>query len=56
MMRIFDGTTYRDMTPEEEEAWRAAQEQAPAPAPTAEERLDALEAAIMRGVELGYER
>lgn len=26
------------------------------PPPTAEERLDALEAAIMRGVELGYER
>ena len=55
-MRICDNGTYRDMTPEEEEALRAAQGQAPAPAPTAEERLDALEAAIMRGVELGYER
>ena len=35
-----------------EHQWRAAQEQVP----TAEDRLDALEAAIMRGVELGYER
>lgn len=55
-MRIYDNGTYRDMTPEEVGAWRAAQEQTPPPPPTAEERLDALEAAIMRGVELGYER
>lgn len=52
MMRIFDGTTYRDMTPEEVEAWKAAQGQVPAPAPTAEERLDALEAAIKEGLQL----
>ena len=51
-MRIYDNGTYRDMTTEEVEAWRAAQEQAPAPAPTAEERLDALEAAIKEGLQL----
>lgn len=51
-MRICDNGTYRDMTPEEVEAWKAAQEQAPAPAPTAEERLDALEAAIKEGLQL----
>lgn len=51
-MRICDNGTYRDMTPEEVEAWRAAQGQAPAPVPTAEERLDALEAAIKEGLQL----
>lgn len=51
-MRVWDNGTYRDMTPEEEEAWRAAQEQTPPPPPTAEERLDALEAAIKEGLQL----
>lgn len=51
-MRVWDNGTYRDMTPEEVEVWKAAQEQAPAPAPTAEERLDALEAAIKEGLQL----
>ena len=51
-MRICDNGTYRDMTPEEVEAWKAAQEQAPSPVPTAEERLDALEAAIKDGLQL----
>lgn len=55
-MRIYDNGLYRDMTPEEVAAMEDMAEQAPAPVPTAEERLDALEAAIMRGVELGYER
>ena len=55
-MRIYDNGIYRDMTPEEIEAMEGAQEQAPPHVPTPEERLDALEAAIMRGVELGYER
>lgn len=51
-MRICDNGTYRDMTPEEEEAWRAAQDQVHAPVPTAEERLEALEAALKKGLSL----
>ena len=46
-MRIFDGTTYRDMTAEELAAWE--QEKANAnPEPTAEERIAALEDSINR--------
>lgn len=54
-MRIFDGTTYRDMTAEELAAWE--QEKANAnPEPTAEERIAALEeqlaaAKILLGLE-----
>lgn len=54
-MRIFDGTTYRDMTAEELAAWE--QEKANAnPEPTAEERIDVLEqelkaAKILLGLE-----
>lgn len=51
-MRVWDNGTYRDMTPEEVEAWRAAQEQTPPPPPTAEERLEALEAALKKGLSL----
>ena len=38
---------YRDATPEEEAALRAAAAEAPAPEPTMEERLAALESAML---------
>ncbi len=53
---VWDNGILRDATAEELANWESMAEQTPAPVPTAEERLDALEAAIMRGVELGYER
>lgn len=43
-MRIFDGTIYRDMTAEEIEQWQQSMSDTPAPEPTAEERIAALEA------------
>ena len=45
---------YRDATPEEEAALRAAAAEAPAPEPTMEERMAALESAMleMLGVSL----
>ena len=52
MPKVLDCGVYRDMTPEEIEALEEAQEQVPAPVPTAEERLDALEAAIQKGLNL----
>lgn len=51
-MRIYDNGLYRDMTPEEVAAMEDMAEQAPAPAPTAEERLEALEAALKKGLSL----
>ena len=51
-MRIYDNGIYRDMTPEEVQAMEEAQEQAPPHVPTPEERLDALEAAIQKGLNL----
>lgn len=53
-MRIYDNGTYRDMTPEEVAAMEdmAAQDQVHAPVPTAEERLEALEAALKKGLSL----
>lgn len=42
-MRIFDGKVYRDATPEEIAAFEREAANAPAPEPTAEERLAALE-------------
>ena len=55
-MRIFDGTTYRDMTPEEIAAWDQSIVDTPAPEPTTEERIAALEeqlaaAKILLGLE-----
>ena len=55
-MRIFDGTTYRDMTPEEIAAWEQSIADTPAPEPTTEERIAALEeelkaAKILLGLE-----
>lgn len=55
-MRIFDGTTYRDMTPEEIAAWQQSMSDTTAPEPTAEERIAALEeelkaAKILLGLE-----
>lgn len=47
-MRVWDNGTYRDMTPEEVEAWKAAQEQMPAPAPTPGEQTVALARAMAR--------
>ncbi len=54
--RIFDGTTYRDMTPEEIAAWEQSISDTPAPEPTPEERIVALEeqlaaAKILLGLE-----
>lgn len=51
-MRIFDGETYRDATEEEIAALKAMQEQIPPPTPTPEERLDALENALKKGLSL----
>ena len=45
-MRIFDGTTYRDMTPEEIAAWQQSISDTPAQEPTTEERIAALESSI----------
>lgn len=42
-MRIYDNGIYRDMTPEEIAAFEREAANAPAPEPTAEERLAALE-------------
>ena len=55
-MRIFDGTIYRDMTPEEIAAWEQSISDTPSPEPTAEERIAALEeqlaaAKILLGLE-----
>lgn len=55
-MRIFDGTTYRDMTPEEVAAWQQSMSDTPAPEPTTDDRIAALEeqlaaAKILLGLE-----
>ena len=55
-MRIFDGTTYRDMTPEEISAWEQSIADTPAPEPTTDERIAVLEeqlaaAKILLGLE-----
>ena len=55
-MRIFDGTIYRDMTPEEIAAWEQSMSDTHAPEPTTEERIAALEeqlsaAKILLGLE-----
>ena len=55
-MRIFDGTTYRDMTQEEIAEWEQSISDTPAPEPTAEDRIAALErelaaAKILLGLE-----
>lgn len=42
-MRIFDGKIYRDMTAKEVEQWQQSMSEAPAPEPTTEERVAALE-------------
>ena len=55
-MKIYDGKTYRDMTPEEIEEWQQSIADAPTPEPTPEERIAALEeelkaAKILLGLE-----
>ena len=55
-MRIFDGTTYRDMTPEEIAEWEQSIADTLAPEPTTEERIATLEeelkaAKILLGLE-----
>lgn len=50
-MRIYDGTAYRDATPEEIADWEASRPQEP-PAPTLEERVDELEQALEKGMSL----
>lgn len=42
-MRKYDNGIYRDMTPEEIAAWVQSMSDAPAPEPTPEERIAALE-------------
>ena len=56
MMRMFDGKSYRDMTAEEIAAWEQSIADTPAPEPTPEERIEALEeqlaaAKILLGLE-----
>ena len=56
MMRIYDGKTYRDMTPEEIAAWEQSISDTPVPEPTTEERIAVLEeqlsaAKILLGLE-----
>lgn len=55
-MRICDNGIYRDMTPEEIAAWEQSMSEAPAPEPTTEDRIAALEeqlsaAKILLGLE-----
>ena len=47
-MKICENGVIRDMTPEEEAEYNAMLAAQPAPGPTAEERLEALEAAMGR--------
>lgn len=42
-MRVFDGTEYRDATPEEIAAWNEAAANQPASMPSPEERITKLE-------------
>ena len=56
MAKIFDGVKIRDMTAEELAAWQQSMSDTPAPEPTAEERIAALEeqlaaAKILLGLE-----
>ena len=56
MAKIFDGVKIRDMTAEELAAWQQSMSDTPAPEPTAEERIVALEeqlaaAKILLGLE-----
>ena len=46
-MKICENGIIRDMTPEEIEELEALAQDAPTPPPTAEERLDALESAML---------
>lgn len=54
-MRISDNGIIRDMTPAEEAEYSAMLAAQPAPEPTAEERLEALEAAMLELVMGGAE-
>lgn len=54
-LRISDNGVIRDMTPEEEAEYNAMLAEQPAPEPTAEERLEALEAAMLELVMGGTE-
>lgn len=54
-LRISDNGTIRDMTPEEAAEHSAMLAAQPAPEPTAEERLEALEAAMLELVMGGAE-
>lgn len=54
-LRISDNGTIRDMTPAEEAEYNAMLSAQPEPGPTAEERLEALEAAMLELVMGGTE-
>lgn len=54
-LRISDNGTIRDMTPAEEAEYTAMLAAQPEPGPTAEERLEALEAAMLELVMGGTE-
>lgn len=54
-MRISENGVIRDMTPEEEAEYNAMLAAQPVPEPTAEERLEALEAAMLELVMGGTE-
>lgn len=47
MAKILENGKIRELTPEEEAALRSAAEETPAPEPTMEERLAALESAML---------
>ena len=46
MMRMYDGKSYRDMTPEEIAELEKMQTEAPAPTPTIEERVASVEETV----------
>ena len=55
-MRMYDGKAYRDMTAEEIAEWEQSMSSSPAPEPTVDERIAALEeqlaaAKILLGLE-----
>ena len=54
-LKICENGVIRDMTPEEEAEYNAMLAVQPAPGPTAEERLEALEAAMLELVMGGTE-
>lgn len=51
-MRVYDNGVYRDATLEETAAWELELQNTPPMSPTPDERIDALEEAIRKGMSL----